>query len=270
MNIDQFVQGQRLMILLKGETGVGKSIQAGSFPNVYFFDFDNRIGSVVQYYRSKGRKDIDFDYYPIDRLDRAHDKLLLWKKNGCPYNAIVMDTTTTLIGATFHYITKMKGAIAASKSKDSYGMAVDMGFIKGTALDDYKYLLSAVKQLLYLTKDISDAHVIWNGHLQAKETTDMAGNTKLMRYLLAPGQTAQEIPIHFDEIYHMDIEDSIKVGEKPRRLILTESNGKDFARTALGLPRILDVTSKLLYPTLLEILPGIEKKVEKPKGPVTL
>lgn len=270
MNISEYVPaGERLRILLKGESGSGKSIQAASFPNVYFFDFDNRIRSVINYFRDKGKTDIDLDYYPLNKLEDAVNKLKGWRQTGCPYETIVLDTTTTLIASVLNYINEQKGNAGASKGKEGFGMSIELGFIKATALDDYKFLLSAIKQIIDHTKNIRDTHIILNGHITMKYKTTPAGDMIPMRMILAPGATAEEIPIHFDEIYHMDVEAPInKTQGRAKRVIKTESDSMDFARTAYKLPRELDVTDKLLYQQLCEYIPGLagERKVVKPSN----
>lgn len=271
MNIKDYVMGNRLFILLKGESGTGKSIQAGSFPNVYFFDFDKRIGSVINHFRKLGKEDIDFDHYDIKDIEKALDKVGEWQRKGCPYDTIVLDTTTTLISSILFYVDKQKG-MTGSKDKSTFGMEVKLGVIRGTALDDYKFLLSGMKQFIYGLKEINDAHVIFNSHIVASEKTDMQGNTTIQRLILAPGKTAAEIPLHFDEIYHLDVEDPVNRTQDPRsqRILLTESTGMDFARTALGLPKTINVTDKLLYDTLKEYHPGIGQNLKKVRKPLSI
>ena len=266
MNISEYVSGKRLNILIKGESGVGKSIQAGSFPNVYFFDFDGRVGSVVEFYRKRGRTDIDMDYYSKEELEKAWDKIEDWKNYGCPYQTLVIDTTTTLIDAKFSYIEKQKGMVAKSNNKESFGMKVQLGKIEAPALDDYKFLLRSFKGFMGDLKQIKDIHLIVNAHVMLKEKNNPDGSSTLMRMILAPGQTASEIPIHFDEIYHMEAEQGMISTEPAKRVLITSSNGMDFARTSFAdVPIKLDVSKNLLYDQLCNYIPGLKEVSEKKK-----
>lgn len=267
MNIEDFKEVEPLSILLKGESGCGKSIQAASFPNVYFFDFDKRFRAVVDFYRKNypERKDIAGDYYQVTDLEKAFRKVEGWITNGCPYNTLVFDTTTTLIDSTLFYIDRNKVMMGASKGKDAVGMQMNIGFIKTAALDDYKYLLSFMKQMFDMSKRLKDVHIIYNAHLMVQEKVAMDGTRTTMRMILAPGKTSQEIPIHFNEVFHLEAEASPIPGKPAKRILYTDAGGFDFARTTLGLPVKMDVSTKLLYDQLVELVPGLKEVEEKRK-----
>lgn len=245
----------RLTVLIKGESGSGKSIQAGSFPEVYFFDFDQRFDAVRNFFKGK-KTDIYYDKYDWTEYHKAFKVLEEFLNYGCPYKTLCFDTTSTIIMAIHKYIKTTKGQVADSKNKDSYGMDLSLGLISVPALDDYKFLLKGFEQLMQTAKAIPNVHIIFNAHLSTVQ--ERKGQTTVTRTVLAPGQTANAIPLHFNEVFHMDIESGILSTDKTKRIIVTESSGEDFARTTLPLPSRLDVTDVLLYDRLKQACPALE------------
>jgi AAA domain len=250
----------RLTILNKGESGSGKSIQAASFPEVYFFDFDQRFDAVKNFFSKNGphpKTDIYYDKYEWTEYHKAFKVLEEFVQYGCPYKTLVFDTTSTIIMAIHKYIKTTKGQVATDKNKDSYGMDLSLGLISVPALDDYKFLLKGFEQLMQTAKSIPNVHIIFNAHLSTIQ--ERKGSTTVTRTVLAPGQTANAIPLHFNEVFHMDIESGILSSDKTKRIIVTESGGEDFARTTLPLPARMDVTDVLLYDRLKQALPSLEQ-----------
>lgn len=253
-NIEDFQIGKRLLILQTGETGSGKSIQAASFPKIYFFDFDGRIDSVAHHFRKLGKKDIEYDFYGKIEFSKALLKVKSFKSYN-PYRAICFDTITS-IGDSL-----LKTGEINRGGKGSNQMA---GFSVPT-LEDYGAESAGFTELLDACFEL-DCHVIFNAHLMIAESGGiMQGGTKMSRSIVTGGKKiAAKIPSRFNEVYMYDPQPSPMQGGKPLYTIITQHSTTDFAKSALGLPGRLDVTTKLLYEHLCDYVPGMRDADETP------
>jgi AAA domain len=227
--------------MITGESGAGKSIQAGSFPQPYFFDLDNRLSALANFYRGV-KSDIEGDTY--SDFEKMTAKLESFTTR-CHHKTIVIDTSTYLIQLMLRYIDKMKGG--SGKSGKDFGMSMKLGIISIPALDDFRYLVNGMIQLIERMVKIQNVFVVMNAHLMTGVTDKSEG---VSRSILAPAATASHLPTRFDEIYYLFVQPPITSKETTRRLINTAHDGENFARTSMKLPHRLDVTDELIYDQL--------------------
>src|SRR6266404_1353308 len=94
-----------LFALFKGESGVGKSVAALSFPNAYVIDSDRKMPTIAKKH-FPGKK-IDWDTF--DSIFLLSDKLNEFLNNGCPYETIIGDSITGLSTTVLNSIGMTKG-----------------------------------------------------------------------------------------------------------------------------------------------------------------
>lgn len=229
--------------LITGESGAGKSIQAGSFPRPYFFDTDNRLSALANFYKGI-KSDIEGDTYTDFAQMTAKLETFVGK---CPHKTIVIDTTTYLVQMILRYVEKMKGG--SGKEGKDFGMSMKLGVIRVPALDDFRYLVNGIIQLIEKINLIQDVFIVFNAHLMTGIVDKSEG---VSRSILAPAATASHIPTKFDECYYLFARAPISSKEATERLINTAHDGENFARTSLKLPHRLNVTNKLIYEHLCE------------------
>ena len=229
--------------LITGESGAGKSVQAGSFPKVYVFDTDSKLNALANFY--KGIKtDIEGDSYTD--FAKVTEKLESFVVK-CPHQTIVIDSSTYLIQMILRYIEKMKGGMG--KEGKDYGMSIKMGVISIPALDDFRFLANGVIQLIERILKIQGVFVVMNAHLIQGVVDKKEGTS---RAILGPATTASHIPTKFDEQYYLFAQAPVISSEEVERKINTAHDGENFARTSMKLPRRMDVTKTLLYDHLCQ------------------
>ena len=227
--------------LITGESGAGKSIQAASFPRPYIFDTDNKLNALANFY--KGLKtDIEGDTYTD--FEKMTIKLESFVKV-CPYQTIVIDSSTYLVQMILRYVEKMKGG--SGKEGKDFGMTMKLGIIRIPALDDFRYLVNGVIQLIERILQIQKVFVVMNSHLMQGVVDKSEG---VSRSILAPAATASHIPTKFDEQYYLFAQAPMSNREEVSRLINTAHDGENFARTSMKLPHRMNVTKELLYTQL--------------------
>src|SRR6187431_906464 len=102
ISLDDYEVGKRIVALLKGPPKTGKTIAACSFATkdrpMYIFDIDQRMESVVSFYRRYDPERLKYIFYDtyytyqsiVDKLDA------LMEMNRLPYGNILMDSLTPL------------------------------------------------------------------------------------------------------------------------------------------------------------------------------
>jgi len=251
------VLGGRLMLMLKGDNGVGKTVLAGSFPGpVKFFMFDGSKLDVLKLFFPK-RTDIEYDIYgaretkfkdangqPVhikDLIQFADEFNAL--QDYCPYATVVLDSFTSfsVTCVTFQLDVRSASAQANKNPLKSKGGLVVPDF------DEYKGETTLVTQTLDVSK-VLPCHVIWTAHPLPKLETSGSGNSmkvsKSSSIAAYGAKTAAMAPSYFNEIWHLETRAANDSAGTRQRIVHTQTTGDQFAKTALPLPVSFDVTMK--------------------------
>jgi hypothetical protein len=251
-NVADIVLGGRLMLMLKGDNGAGKTILASSFPGpIKFFMFDgSKLDAVKRFF--PGRKDIEYDIYGPKRT-RYRDPVtgavtdikdliqfadeFTGLQDRCDYATVVIDSFTSfsVTCVTFQLDVRSTGDKGTNKSKG--GLVIP-------DFDEYKGETTLVTQTLDVSK-VLPCHVIWTVHPLPKLETTGSGNsmkvTKTTSIAAYGAKTAAMAPGYFNEVWHLEARSA---SGGVQRIVHTQTIGEHFAKTALPLPGSFDVTNK--------------------------
>lgn len=259
------VDPEAMAYMFKGEPGLRKSTQALSFPGPqYWFSWDQKMNSLILPMRKWGidPKTITFDDY--EDWTKAKAKLEQLKVN-CPYKTVIFDSVTSMADMTLRQTIQLKyGAkrqSGAAAGKLIAGIAVN-------EIEDYNAESTALNELLAGAKDLIRYHkinVILIAHVVKAEYRDTAKKvTHISRQIVtASKNTAAKFPAYMNEVYHFNIEQGFVEGQGGDYTLLTEHTGDDFARTGLGLDRMIKFGDKPIYATWIR--PAIDKMKLQPK-----
>jgi len=257
--------GGRLMLMLKGDNGSGKTIAAASFPGpIKFFMFDGaKLDAVKSFYPN--RRDIEYDIYgPREMRIRdpfgnpIHIKSLIqfaeeWTslQDHCPYATVVLDSFTTFS------VTCVTFQLDVRQSDKDKRTALSKGGLVIPDFDEYKGETTLVTQTLDVSK-VLPCHVIWTAHPLPKLETSGSGNsmkvTKSSSIAAYGTKTAAMAPSYFNEVWHIDVKGNPNPGAPPWRNLHTQSLGEQFAKTALPLPPAIDITMKPAFKEVQKFL----------------
>lgn len=243
-SLQNFHSSNYIKLLAYGDSGVGKTCFASTFPGpVAFLDFDNKLSSALNYLRATRPEKVDEISYSsfstnrvTDRPYRAFQEELLAleklvKEGKFHYKTVVLDSLTlyseALMADTIQSNPNVKRAIAGHPGMQDYGLV-------GT------YFRNDMGRLLALP-----CNVICIGHI--KELTDemtMAVSYKVM----LSGQLANYAPKIFREVY-MAFSREEKDGSI-KRYLQTQPSKKFECRTEfMGMPPVIpmDLSEILKY-----------------------
>lgn len=244
---------KRLMILAKGEPGSWKTCSLATFPGpIYFFDLDGRMAPVRK--MLPDRKDIFYDTYgPLDfvKFVEALERMAGQKD----YRTVVIDSLTALARMAINT------SIRLNDRKKKSGVYMP-------EIQDWMYEARGLSQVLDAARQgLFNCHFIMVAHVVKSETPQLGGDATIeTRQLLTGGRKiAAEIPAYFDEVWHFQVRPGGNgmVGE-----VITQSGGKDFAKTALPLPKAIDITyPKRLFDEIQKCLAAYNTKLEDGSTP---
>lgn len=263
------VLGGRLMLMIKGENGSGKTVAAASFPGpIKFFMFDGcKLDVVKMFYPN--RTDIEYDIYGSrelrlrdERGQPIHIKSLLQfadeftkLQDHCPWSTIVLDSFTSFSVTCVTFQLDVRAQDEGKSSPKSKGGLVIPDF------DEYKGETTLVTQTLDVSK-VLPCHVIWTAHpLPKVEIVKGQAQATKTRSIAAYGaKTAAMAPSYFNEVWHLE---SRMVGGQLQRTVHTQPYGEDFAKTALPIPPQFDVTGKPIFGEVKKFLVDYGIKLEE-------
>lgn len=238
--------GGRFMGLFIGPNGCGKTIAAASWPGrTMIYDFDGRVRPIRFFYPN--RKDIE--YITVGAVkDSRNPSVIGFKEwcddfedlqDRCDYDNIIVDSVTSLTATAVMFQLGMKG--------EGQGKKV-AGGIKVPTWDEFNGETSVMHQILEVAK-ILPCNVIFTAHPIAKSELGADGKTMRRHNSIAcfGNKTPSIVPGFFDEIYTFSVEPPDAPGDPAKRYITTQPNGVDVGKSALPLPRIIEITNKPLF-----------------------
>lgn len=259
MKLSNLVPDKRISMLLKGSNGMGKTISACSFAvegPIYVFDFDNRMLPVLTYFK-KHRPElldrVEYDTYSSHNANEFLNKLIEFGKD-CRYTAIITDSITSLTASAINW---SLGFRARGKRSGEPMLIPDF--------DAYKVETSLVSQALDILKTLP-CHMIFTAHPLPSLSMSGSGSSMTVSKVTSIVSYGQKVgaivPGYFNEIYHfarrMNFNTNIN-----SRIVMTDMVGDDFAKTAIDIPRELDITDKLFYEVWREAVDNAQGIVRK-------
>lgn len=255
-NISEIELGGRMMVMLKGEFKVGKTVAAASWPKpLHIYDFDGRMAPLKLMYPTEtgitfttvgarsmpSRRIISFREFCKD-FEELQDR--------CPYATVVLDSFTSLSNTAITYQLELSSQMG--KKGEKIGRETAAGF-RIPGFDEYNGETTMLSQILDICK-ILPCHLLVTAHPITKtETID--GKVKRTRQIASYGQKIASIaPAYFDEVYHLHARPGVSSGDGVQRLANTITDGEDFAGTALPLPAQMEYTNKRLFNVIRESL----------------
>jgi len=240
----------RRLTLMTGEPGTGKSWQAASYAKVgktKLIDLDQRANSLKKLAAIKGNEyinDIDVDQIgPGDfiKFKDILDKLQML----CPYDVVIIDGLTATSRLLMNYMMDIRGT-----GKERQNPFKKKGVLDLPEIEDFGGEARGLNIVVDTLRSLPVKHAILTAHLIVTESVDLVSKKKTTsRSLLTGGKkVAAELPAYFDEVYHFRVEPNANQALPPDFNIYTIHSGDDFAKTALPLPRVINITDKVLYP----------------------
>ena len=229
--------------LFKGETKTGKTIAAcgKEFWPVYVMDFENRMSSVINYYRRLypgEHLDIEFDTFDMDsgyqKIDKRMDELAA----RCEYKTVVASTLTSFVYCILYHLIKSK---FGQKTKSGQQAGMNVGGIPVNELQDYNaedaaIVFDMIKFMKVLqgqgVNTILEAHVV-----PYEEKNKITETYNIARPIVTKGRKPPAVvPIFFSEIYHFYTEtEGMGSAKSIRYKFTTEATSIDSAGTGLNI-----------------------------------
>jgi hypothetical protein len=238
-----------LLAIFKGESGVGKTVGALSFPNVYVFDFDRKMPSIAK--KHFPGKNIEYDTFEdVFQVDMKISDL----RKYCPYETLVIDSFTGLGNLVFNTMASLKtepGSVVIRRMANPKAekVGIDYYFAENHFINHF------IDQLKILHKRSGNPqHVIVIAHVIAYESAPdlRTKQTTKFRSILAQGRKpAAILPTEFDDVYIFGLQRSDNAFDsgvpKVERICITESFGEDPAKCSFNFPDCIDFTNTSLY-----------------------
>lgn len=247
----------RISILLKAPYKFGKTIAACSMAIdgpiwLAYWDKKEPVELITFFKKNYPDllKNIDYDVYGAHNANMFLNKLIDISQR-CSYFGVVNDSVTQMTSSAVNWSLGFRNKSGPKKDKaNSEAIATIPDW------DEYKVETGLVTQSLDLCKNLP-CNVIWTCHPLNTISIDAASNkiTKGTNIVSYGSKAGSIIPGNFTEIYHLSLDnswDSVKGVNKQLRIVNTRSVGDDFAGTALGLPKEIDITDKLFWPAWKE------------------
>lgn len=225
-----------LKVLIQGDSGVGKTCYASTFPGkTLFLDFDGKVDSAAAFLRYKKLESqveqIEVEQLaaslttgPIDLLTKLiNEKLIPQQRTGkMEFQTLVLDSITTFSAATLAHIVKSNPGIKRNETRQG----------PQPGLQDYGILRREFQRLIPGLLTLP-CNVIMLAHIST-EKDELTG--QLMRHAMMDGSFARELPIYFKEVHRLYVKDG-------RRIAQTQTDNLYNCRSQIpGLPAHLDVT----------------------------
>ncbi len=261
--------------LLKGPYGYGKTLAAASFAidgPVYIAYWDKKKPvELVTFFKKFGERgqrildNIEYDVYGSSNANEYLNKVIDFTSN-CKFTAFVTDSLTTLTSSVVNWSQGFNAKGVKQKIQTENPQQLIPGF------DEYKSETAMVAQALDLCRTLP-CHIIWTAHpLPSTKIEGSGGSMKVSKSnsLVTYGsKVAGIVPGQFTEIYHFS--QSTDYNVTPSRIkyvVNTEAIGDEFAKSALGLPKELDITNQLFYDVWLKALNSNKESINELTTPI--
>ncbi len=237
MNLSEIKTEGSLKILIEGDSGIGKTCLAATFPGkILYLDFDGKVDSAAAFLRHKDwnsqieaieveQFSAQLDMSPMDKLSKLiAEKLIPQQRTGkMEFQTLVLDSITTFSSATLAHIVKSNPGTKRTESRQG----------AQPGLQDYGILRREFQRLIPGLLGLP-CNVVMLAHL-AVEKDEATG--QIMRHAMMDGSFARELPIYFKEVWRMYVKDG-------KRLVQTQSDHMFNCRSQIpGLPTHLDITN---------------------------
>ena len=269
--LDDYEVGKRIVALLKGPPKTGKSIAACSYATkerpMYIFDIDQRMESVVSYFRKHDPDKLKCIFYDtyftyqsiVDKLDA------LMEMQRIPYGSILIDSLTPLARMILTEMIEVRVSEAESDRNKKVNKA---GNIPVNQVEDFNGETSGLSFVLAAlrSKKFENCNIFLNAHVvEISQFNIRDSTTRVSRRLLTGGKgIAAEIPSYFNEIWHFKCEPDV-AGRPTYKCMIRPSNMdefNDFCGTSIQeLPDSIDWTNKVFTDEIRKFMPEL-----KPSG----
>jgi AAA domain len=240
---------QGLLAIFKGDSGVGKSVAALSFPNAYIFDFDRKMPSIsLKHFPDK---EVYWDTFEdIFQIQGQLDEL----NRSCPYETIIVDSITGLVNICVDSVGMVKKESVTdilSRVTGKSNTIEMMGIDYYSAEDRFcTHFIDRLKTLQ--SRNGNPKHVIIIAHVV---TVDSAPDlkTKLItrtRSIVSKGKKfAAWLPTGFDNVYifGQEMPDLGDIDQSVKRICKTEAFGDDSAKCSFNFDKTINFTNGSLY-----------------------
>jgi len=246
--IEEWKPDDAFQVLVYGQSKVGKTWGALTFPRPVVMDFDRGAATArnPEFVKAYGLRKIFFETFPETNVSRgiplthnAFDDACKyfdeWMKPTGKWRGVevgrnqfdtwVIDSGTTLSEHAQYKAVIVMGGMKLSKT---HGEAIQHGLLI-PKIQDYGSERSLVEQFIDMVKG-SGKNVVLICH--EKEQTDSNGNVTGIVPLLT-GKSTESVPLKFDEVYNLRIK---KVGPNNVRYLQTEADGLRKVGSRYGIP----------------------------------
>lgn len=242
--------------LMKGEPGTRKSTAAVTYPRPhYWFSGDKKMVALGLPARRFGipLHEIEYDdYYKFSEVDKKTKSF----KTICKYKTLFYDSVTSIADLILLETIKTK----VSDPNQASGKKVGNIFVPG--LEEFNAESSAFVELLDDMADIRNYHginIVLIAHVIGQRKDDEKNSKTHHSRIIATGaqKTASKIAAYMTEVYHFNIKPNMNPDEEGEYTVYTTHTGNDYARTSLGLDKVIKFNDKPFYNDFIE--PAIKK-----------
>lgn len=249
--LDLESQQNGLLSIFKGDSGVGKSVAAYSFPTPYVFDFDKKMPAIA--IKHFPEKDIHFDTF--NNIFEVQAQIEAFKRD-CPYETLICDSITGLVNLCVDSVGEVKGeSVPELLGRKTKSGAIEMMGIDYYSAED-RFCTWYIDQMKSLwARDGNPKHVIVIAHVVTVESSPDL-KTKIVtrtRSIVSKGKKFPAwLPTGFDNVYIFGMEppDMDSIDKTVQRICLTSAYGEDSAKCSYNFPEALNFTTAPLYEKL--------------------
>lgn len=238
MKASELIANNYFKGLIYGDSGVGKTVLAASFPGpIEYWDFDHKLSSAVGHFTRTQQTGLldNIDVHQFGALTREC-RIPAWEvrskaiddcvreKKALPFKTLVLDSLTTFTHYMLEdYIYRSQRGLKRSP--------IDIPCMQDYMLLD-KHLTRIITGILSL-----DCNVVMLGHLGVEKDESSGA---ILRQPLMTGKFATKLPIFFEEVY------VARMDAQGNRVLQTTPEGGFIARSQRGYPKQIPMNIKEL------------------------
>lgn len=237
----------KLKVLIFAPFKTGKSWGAGTWPRPNFLDFDRHISMFKgpEYIKQYGKREIqygqfferDLDSKGVVKSHNAFDDYCRYfdqsMKPGArdTFDTWVIDSGTTASELAANKAMILLGTGKVGQGSNTWQQAKDTGLVIPKK-QDYGAERSMIEQFVQMILD-TDKHVVFICHDRQLGYEEKGTFVVTDVVPLLTGQSAQRIPLKFNEVWYLRIK---KDGPVTKRVLQTHADAKLRCGTFLGIP----------------------------------